>query len=152
VTGVLNRYEIPFRLKVATQSDSFVRADNSVLYVAQRFFPLTAMAIAFSMPGLQGILNPFIPLFTKRLASGIGLAEDPGGTESFGTSRSKLVAAAILASRSGERIPLDVFTDRFREVVSRAKLRIDALHLNPGSEDTYFFPSSKRFNRVTSVI
>jgi hypothetical protein len=144
LTGALNRYEIPFRLKVTTGSADFVRTDNAVLYLTQDGFHAAALAIGPVLQLLQGTLAADIPLFTKRLGHGIGLAEDPGNGDSFGTSRSRLVAAALAAAREGELFPYPAFARSFADAVSAAKLDIRALHLNPGSEDIYepFRPAS----------
>src|SRR5436305_14389954 len=40
-------------------------------------------------------LKPETPLFTKRLAAGLGFAEDPGNGESFGMSRCRIVAEGL---------------------------------------------------------
>lgn len=140
LTGALNRYQIPFELKVTTQGAQFARRDNAVLYLAQDVFHASALAISSVLPVLAKALMPGVPLFTKTLAAGIGFAEDPGDGESFGSARSKLVAAALLAARDGEAFPWEAFSARFAEAVAAAGLDIDALWLNPRSKDIYIFP------------
>ena len=140
LTGALNRYEIPFELKVTAAAAQFARRDNAVLYVAQDVFPAAALAIAAVLSALAPTLADGVPLFAKELATGIGLAGDPGDRESFGSARSKLVAAALVAAWDGAAFPWDGFVARFADAVAEAKLDIDRLWLNHGSKDIYAFP------------
>ncbi|HTU12259.1 MAG TPA: T3SS effector HopA1 family protein [Allosphingosinicella sp.] len=147
LTGALNRYEIPFELKVATHSAFSARRDNAVLYLARDVFPAAALALHAVLPALAGTLAPDVPLFTKALAPGVGFAEDPGGSnESFGSARSRLVATALAASRTDDGFSWDEFTRQFAEAVGAARLDMDALWLNPGSKDIYRFtqPSPRK--------
>lgn len=140
VTGALNRYQIPFHCKITTAPEDFARTDNAVLYLTKDHFQVAALALAPLLQPLARHLGSAVPLFTKRLADGVGFAEDPGGGESFGTSRSKLVAQAVLAARHGELVPYDAFASHFEQVIATAGLAAHALHLNPASEDIYEFP------------
>lgn len=140
LTGALNRYEIPFELKAATNAESHRRRDSAVLYLAQRHYHAAILALQPKLPELAPILEPPTPLFTKRLADGIGLAENPPGPDSFGSARSRLIAEALLAASDGERFPYPAFAERFDEGIAAAKLRRNALWLNPGSEDIYTLP------------
>jgi hypothetical protein len=137
LTSALNKYEIPFELKVTTRAEDFDRRDNGVLYVVQDLYRVTALALASVLPGIRGGLLADVPLFTKPLAAGIGLAEDPGGRESFGSSRCALVASALLAAREDEGFSYDAFKEAFRRLAAEQGLDFDALWLNPGSRDEY---------------
>jgi hypothetical protein len=136
VTAALNRYEIAFQLKVTTRRLDFGRTDNAVLYLTQDSFHIAALALQ-PVAALEQILSGDTPLFTKRLGHGIGFAEDPGAGDSFGTSRSKLVAAALVAARDGDGFPYPAFLHRLAEATAAARLDLGALYLNPGSEDIY---------------
>ena len=140
VTAALNRYEIPFELKVTTDSGQFARRDNAVLYLSQDLFHAAWLALAPLVPRLGHALRPGIPLFTKQLAPGVGLAEDPGGGDSFGSARSRLVAGALADARAGETFSWTDFETRFVAAVRAAELDIDALWLNPRSKDIYLSP------------
>lgn len=140
VTGALNRYEIPFELKLTTDGAQFVRRDNAVLYLSQDLFHAAWLALAPVLPRLGAALDPDVPLFTKRLAPGVGLAEDPGGGDSFGSARSRLVAGALADARAGEAFAWPEFETRFVAAVRAAALDIDALWLNPRSKDIYLSP------------
>jgi hypothetical protein len=137
LTAALNRHEIAFQLKVTTRRSDFARTDNAVLYLPQDGFHVAALALQPVIPAIEATLNSDVPLFTKRLGRGIGFAEDPGPGESFGTSRSKLVAAALVAARSGDEFPCSSFLKCFADAIAAAKLAPKALYLHPGSEDIY---------------
>lgn len=140
LTAALNRYQIPFHFKITSHSRDFNRADNAVLYIAERWFRVTALALESVLPYLQTALDPQVPLFTKRLAAGIGFAEDPGNGQSFGSSRCQLVAAALQAARRpNEPIAIADAEIQFLRLIEQAGLRADALYLNPGSQDRYDF-------------
>jgi hypothetical protein len=102
VTSQLNDFQVPFRFKCPKDPDNYDRLDTAVLYVAARWFQITAQIIGqFAAPEL-GNLQAGVPLFCRELWPGIGFAEDPEGSESFGETRCDLVAKGIrLAWRSG---------------------------------------------------
>ena len=140
LTAALNRYEIPFELKAATEAESHRRRDSAVLYLGQRHYHAALLALGPKLPEIARVLEPPTPLFTKRLADGIGLAENPPGADSFGSARSRLIAEALIAARDGERFPYPAFAERFEQAIAAAKLRRNALWLNAGSEDIYDLP------------
>src|SRR4051812_3788598 len=74
VTDVLNQAYIPFRLKVANRVDSFDRADGGVLYLFSHSW-LDAVPLLRVVQREVGPLQANVPAYTKRLATGIGLAE-----------------------------------------------------------------------------
>jgi aminoglycoside phosphotransferase (APT) family kinase protein len=103
LTSQLNRLEIPFTLKTLLALADRDRSDATVLYLARPYW-LDVEVIIRQLPGavLSG-LRPRTPLFTLRLAPGIGMADSPGGGESFGMHRCRLLAESILeARRSGQ--------------------------------------------------
>jgi lantibiotic modifying enzyme len=81
--------------------------------------------------------NDAVPAFTKRIARGVAIAEDPAPGASFGAERCLLVAEGLVeAYERGER---DV-TGRLRcvaEMFTEAAISLDAPYLNPGSGDIY---------------
>jgi hypothetical protein len=97
-TSRLNAARVPFRLKVASEPMAYRRADAGVLYLRRRDRSRARPAIAEIYSSIADILNDEVPLFTRRLAGGLGFAEDPGGTSSFGQHRCQLVARALWES------------------------------------------------------
>jgi len=97
-TELLNATGIPFRLKVLVEPDAYRRADAGVLYLRRRYDGHLGDTIAQIHDRVALKLRPEVPLFTKKLAGGLGLAEDPGGSLSFGEHRCKLAATALWRS------------------------------------------------------
>ncbi len=137
VTMVLNRAGVPFRAKVVNQLEGFPRADAAVLYLDKRDYKRVAPLLPAMYEPLRPLLRKTVPLFTKRLADGLGLAEDPQTEDSFGQHRCRLVAqglwTAFSAGRSDDESRMTFLSDAF----SAAGLNVAALYLQPGSADDY---------------
>jgi hypothetical protein len=118
LTGQLNRLEIPFTLKTLLAPHDRDRSDATVLYVPREHRSRVELLLREMPPSLLSRMRPRTPLFTLPLAPGIGMAESPGGGESFGMHRSRLVAEGILdARREGkedEQARLQAVNQRFR--------------------------------------
>jgi hypothetical protein len=135
VTEVLNHARIPFRLKVANRTDRFDRADGGVLYLLSHSWP-DAMPLLRVVHSRVGPLQANVPAYTKRLAAGVGLAEDPGGGVSFGMSRCRLLADAVLRNCREE----DAVEDRAEAVALYFASRgvdPDRPWLRTGARDRY---------------
>ncbi len=96
-TSLFNRAGIPFRTKVLSDPASYVRADAGVLYLERRWFGPARGLVSEIQRTLRAGLRADVPMFTKPLAEGLGLAEDPHNRMSFGQSRCKLAARALWA-------------------------------------------------------
>lgn len=104
LTRVLNRYQIPFQFKIPVSTAGFTRVDSAVLYVSRRFLPIVLMATPAIVAGLEDRMAADTPLFSLRLADGIGFAEDLGDPGvSFGQARCRQVAAACLHAAQEKR-------------------------------------------------
>jgi hypothetical protein len=135
ITQSFNRFQIPFRFKCASRASDYPRRDAAVLYLHPRYYSIAALAVEAVHAQLLPWLNPGTPLFTKRLADGLALAEDPG--ESFGENRSKILAAAMAATRGKS---LDERRAEVRRQFEQRGLSLDQPWLNAGSTDSYEFP------------
>jgi hypothetical protein len=131
LTTRLNAGRVPFRLKVADHPIRLDRCDAAVLYLpGARLEALRATLLEVSSH-LSVHLRPSLPAFTLALAPGVGLAEHDGGAVSFGASRCRLLAEAVVRAHRrgttdlGERIGHVV--DRFAE----AGIDIDAPYREP---------------------
>jgi len=137
VTTLLNRYQVPFRFKTLAYSGAYTRADAAVLYFAARYYQIVARLLPSLREAVLDQLRPATPLLTLKLHDGIGLAEDPATGESFGMSRSRLIAQAIwdayargLQTEEARMMELAIQFDR-------AGLSLDRPHLRSGSADLY---------------
>jgi hypothetical protein len=144
LTERFNAAGLPFHAKVLNDPASYARADAGVLYLERRHVE-RAMA---SLVGLHAAtvagLRSTTPMFTKRLAHGLSVAEDPGNGHSFGQHRCQLVAEGLVRAFGAEATG---FQARWQAVVNRfadAGLSVERPWLNTGSRQAY------RWSRRTS--
>ena len=138
-TANLNAAGVPFRTKVLNDPAFYQRADVAVIYFIHRHFGRARDALAAIYETIKGGLRPEVPLFTKRLAPGLGLAEDPGNGLSFGQHRCRLVARALWSAfekgETGREARAAALADSF----GNAGLELMRPYLEPGSTDAYSF-------------
>jgi hypothetical protein len=140
LTQGLNRFQVPFQLKLPSAAALYGRTDAAVLYVGIRYVPIVLRIIDAACTELA--LGPSVPLFAKPLWLGIAAAADPGNGESFGVHRCRLVAEGIVdAWREG----LQDTATRLAAVGTRftaAGLAVARPWLGPGSIDVFQMPAS----------
>lgn len=103
LTGELNRLALPFTMKTMLKPVERGRRDATVLYVEREHCSRVEEIIDRLPESLRDHLGPGVPLFTRRLGPGIGMAESPGDGESFGMQRSRLIAEGIADAWSAGR-------------------------------------------------
>jgi aminoglycoside phosphotransferase (APT) family kinase protein len=135
LTGQLNRLEIPFTLKTLLARLDRDRSDATVLYISRRLWNEAEVLVKELSSSLLARLRPRTPLFTFKLAPGIGVAESPFGGESFGMHRCRLLAESILeARRSGHEDAmsrLQALTRNFRAAgIDLAQPHMQSIHDN----------------------
>jgi hypothetical protein len=115
-----------------------------VLYVGARYFYIVSRIVSRLHERVP--LNDVVPLFTKRLWPGIGVAMEPGSGESFGSHRSRLAAEGLLdAWKDGE----DGREARYRAVARRftlAGLDLARPWLGSGAADQFGLPDEVRLS------
>lgn len=95
ITHSFNRFQIPFRYKCGNQTTMYNRIDSAVLYVNKPSYRITRVLLEEILPSITDHLLSDTPLFTKKLADGLGFAEEPGTGESFGMYRCQILAKSI---------------------------------------------------------
>ena len=137
LTQRLDRFRIPFRLKCLNNPTAYTRADAAVLFMSRRFYDVAEVLLAGIVLDVKGYLDVDVPLFSKRLAGGVGVAEEPDNGESFGQQRCRMLAEAIW---NAHRLHLRGEHERLEAVAEHFELHglsLDTPHLNPGSVDRY---------------
>ncbi|MEU9851748.1 lanthionine synthetase LanC family protein [Streptomyces sp. NPDC047974] len=138
LTRGLNGDGIPFQLKVLDDPAAYERCDAAVLY-------LTADTVDAARPhlerthrqltGARRIRSARIPVFTKELGPGVGLAEDTDHGRSFGMHRCRLLAEGLVEASAPAR------RSRRPELVgdylTEHGVSLDTPYLRPGSADGY---------------
>lgn len=77
------------------------------------------------------------PAFSKPLARGLALAEEPGGDGSFAEHRCRLLAEAIVVADEQGLRSSDERHAAVRRHFAAAGISLDAPYLQPGSADAY---------------
>jgi hypothetical protein len=140
LTLSLNEMKVPFNFKVLNNPYSYNRCDAAVLYIRKIDLDSVTSIIEKTYHQVRSYLKPDIPCFTKLLAPGLGLAEDPGEGESFGMHRCKIMAKGMIYAFEQRQKSLE---DRLKTVMNffaKANVRVEVPFLNPGSSDIYNFP------------
>lgn len=139
ISGVFNRYGVPFMFKCTNHPDRYTRTDGAVLYILRKQFRLASRLLRLALPRLKPYLKQGVPLFTRHLVDGLSYAEDPGMNQSFGMSRSKIIAEGIVrAYRLRHNHP----TAQYREILKAFKqngLDVRKPYLRPNSHWSYDF-------------
>jgi hypothetical protein len=139
VTFLLNQAGIGFRLKVLNDPSLYGRNDSAVLYLPASSLEAAHETLAEVHVAVKASLRDGIPALTKRIARGVGLAEDPLEGMSFGMHRCRIVAEGLVNSwerkvnRDQDRLSL--VTRAFID----AGLDPDRPYLNQGSRSSYKF-------------
>ncbi|HLO85769.1 MAG TPA: T3SS effector HopA1 family protein [Nostocaceae cyanobacterium] len=141
LTQQLNYTAIPFSFQVLSHPSAYGRYDSGILYFERHDYSVIHKILQAIYQENQAYFQPEIPLFTKFLAPGLGLAEEPNqkfaAQESFGMNRCQIVANALLeAWQKGK----DAIEERMRIIENHfAQHLIDVQrpYLNPSSEDIY---------------
>jgi hypothetical protein len=136
-TSALNQANLPFRLKVVNDPAGFTRCDAAVVYIQKREYEGAAEVLGRIYREISDSLKESQPALTKALAPGVGLAEDPGPSDSFGMHRCRLVAEGMVRAHEQGKSSVDerlgTVADRFAEVgIDPGKP-----YLNPSSSDDY---------------
>jgi len=141
LTRRLNERNLPFRFKVLNQPASYTRCDSAVLYLRQSDYELAVDSIVAAHREIAPWMRAGVPAFTKRLACGLGLAEDPSGDESFGLQRCRILAEALLVANDQATQDRDERLAVVERQFNDAGIALESPYLNPGSTNTYLFPS-----------
>jgi hypothetical protein len=141
LTQQLNEKEIPFHFKVLYNPTDYHRHDSGVLYCDRQNYLLVRQILLSIYRQHQSQFKPSVPLFTKMLAPGLAVAEEPDQKfttqESFGMNRCQIVANGLLqAENQGDRSPqarLKAIAQNF----SLLGIKLNRSFLNADSEDIY---------------
>jgi hypothetical protein len=137
LTARFNRFQVPFRFKCLAYRELYDRFDAGVLFVGRRQWDVAALLVEELYASLRDHLDPEVPLFTKRLAPGLALAEDPGNNESFGTSRCRLVAEGVWTAYQQGLQTEGARLEGIAAAFARAGLSLRTPWLAAGSVDVY---------------
>jgi len=139
VSQLFNHYRVPFMFKCTNHPELYTRSDGAVLYVSRKQFRIATQLIKKMMVKLKPFLKKEVPLFSRRLCDGLSYAEDPGLNQSFGMSRSEIIAEGIVNAYYLRR---NNKSAQFGEILNAFKehgLDINHPYLKPNSHWDYNF-------------
>lgn len=141
LTTQLNHILIPFKFKALYNPKDYGRYDSAVLYFNKNNYQAVHLVLQKVYIEHQSDFKPEVPLFTKQLAPGLAIAEEPNHKfaqkESFGTNRCQIVAKGLLeAWNQGDNSP-SVRLEKILQQFSLLKIELHRPYLNANSEDIY---------------
>jgi hypothetical protein len=141
LTQRLNKIAVPFIFKALYNPDDYVRYDSAVLYFQKHEYPTVYPVLQAVYLEERSHFKAEIPLFTKQLAPGLGLAEEPdrkfSEQESFGTHRCQILANGLLETWSSENDSPQKRMDAILQNFSLMQVDLQCPYLNANSEDIY---------------
>ncbi|MFN6526292.1 T3SS effector HopA1 family protein [Nostoc sp. ChiSLP03a] len=141
LTQGLNELAIPFSFKVLYNPKEYQRYDSGVLYFDKKNYEVVRQLLKIVYQEHQLHFKSEIPLFTKQLALGLGLAEEPDQKfavqESFGMNRCQIVANGLLeAWYHGNDLP-ELRMQAIFGQFSRLGIELQRPYINANSKDIY---------------
>jgi hypothetical protein len=144
LTQRLNKLAIPFSFKVLYNPKEYQRYDSGVLYFDKRDYEVVTKVLKTVYQEHQLHFKSEIPLFTKQLAPGLGLAEEPDQKfavqESFGMNRCQIVANGLLEAWYQGDESIEGRMQAIIEQFSSLGIDLERVYLNANSEDIYCSP------------
>lgn len=137
VTYALNRAGLPFALELPDNPARYGRRPAATVLLARADVDAAVALLRPLLRALAAHLADRAPAFTKPLARGLALAEEPGDATSFGEHRCRLLAEAIVTASEQGRHGAEQRQAAVRERFRAAGLTLDAPYLQPGSDDAY---------------
>lgn len=141
LTTQLNAVRIPFSFKTLYNPSDYGRCDSAVLYFDKHNYEAVRPVLERVYLEHQSYFQEQVPLFTKLMAPGLAIAEEPdrkfGDKESFGTHRCQIIANGLIdAWQQGNNTPA-VRMSSILQHFSVHEIELQRPYLNANSEDIY---------------
>ncbi|HYX14561.1 MAG TPA: T3SS effector HopA1 family protein [Nostoc sp.] len=141
ITQQLNEIKVPFVFKVLYNPSDYGRYDSGVLYFERNNYEAVRQVIQIIYAENRSHFRMEVPLFTKVLAPGLALAEEPdckfSAQESFGMNRCQIVALGLLeAWQKGDFSPEGRMGSILKHFLILG-INLQRSYLNSNSEDIY---------------
>jgi hypothetical protein len=141
LTRQLNETKIPFTFKVLYNPSDYERYDSGVLYFERSNYKTVWQVLTSVYTEARSHFRTEVPLFTKFLAPGLSLAEEPdckfAAQESFGMNRCQIVANSLLEARSTGDESSECRMAFIRQHFSLLGIDLKQPYLNANSKDIY---------------
>lgn len=141
LTSYLNAIPIAFTFKALYNPSDYGRYDAGVLYFDKNDYEKVHPVLEMIYAEHRSHFQEQVPLFTKPIAPGLAIAEEPKHRfiekESFGTHRCQIVANGLVeAWQQGDNTPVGRMTAILQNF-SSLNIELQRPYLNAGSEDIY---------------
>jgi hypothetical protein len=143
LTETLNAIQISFCFNVLHNPSNYGRYDSGCLRIDKDTYPVVREVLQTIYAENTTQFHTQVPIFTKIIAPGLALAENPEPQyefyfrEEFGMNRCQIVTNALLeAHKNGDESP----EDRMKYILKNFDnfgIDIERAYLNPNSEDIY---------------
>ncbi len=141
LSTAFNDYQIPFQFKCLNRVAYYQRSDSAVLYINQCYLSFALEVFQSFYADLKSHLRPGVPLFALEVAPGIAFAEEPPvENESFGMSRSRMIAEGIWQAMQ-QQLPKSGWRQSILNVFKSYRLDVEQPYLNPDSHYPIHFPN-----------
>ncbi|MBE9006228.1 hypothetical protein IQ259_14475 [Fortiea sp. LEGE XX443] len=145
LTAQLNSIPIAFTFKALYNPSDYGRYDSAVLYFEKKDYADVQPVLERVYAECDQYFQEQVPLFTKCIAPGLAIAEEPNQKfseqESFGLNRCQIVANGLLeAWHQGNDTPEARITSILQQFSLR-KVELQRPYLNANSKDIYTFLS-----------
>lgn len=141
LTQQLNQIDIPFAFKALYNPDDYKRYDSAVLYFDRNYYQDIRQVLQKVYTDERSHFQPEIPLFTKFLAPGLAVAEEPdykfAAVESFGMNRCQIVANGLIEARQQGNESTECRMNAIFQQFSLLGIDWQRPYLNANSEDIY---------------
>ncbi|MEV6632652.1 lanthionine synthetase LanC family protein [Actinoplanes sp. NPDC051470] len=138
LSAALNDRSEPFQFKIAHSGPTWPeRADVAVLYLPASRLVARWKTILAVYDEVRADLRPWTPAYTRTIAPGLALADDPAGGLSFGQTISRILAAGIVDDhiRHGSRSTPATRAVSIRLALAGSGRPAGSTHLNPGNRE-----------------
>lgn len=141
LTTQLNAINIPFSFKALYNPSDYIRHDSAVLYFNKNDYEAvhSVLARVYKLHYLH--FEPEVPLFTKCIAPGLAIAEEPeqkfAEKESFGMNRCQIVANGLFEAWSKGDNSSESRMYHILEQFYSTGIKLQHPYLNVYSEDIY---------------
>ncbi len=141
LTEKLNLKQIPFCFYVLYNPDRYGRYDSGILQIRKNYYNVVRSLLEILYTKNRSEFNHQIPILSKYIAPGIGLAEKPEKEftfqEGFGVNRCTIIAQALVeAHNNGDNSP-ELRMEYVLKHFANFGIDIECPYLNPNSEDIY---------------
>lgn len=141
LTQCLNAIGMPFLFKAIVDPDDYGRYDSGILQVERCHYQQVRQVL---QPIYAEIapkhFHTSVPLFTKMLAPGLGLAEEPDSESylaDFGLNRCQQVATVLLSLWGTEKDSPQTRLSTIHQHLTQQGIDWQRPYLNPDAEDLY---------------